>query len=200
RIAFCPNNKQPISQRVKNETILTKFNRSHCDVCSLRAKCPVKDSKKNTYIRYNLKDFRLARRRQYEKTPAFVKKYTFRAGVEATMSEYKRITGVNKLRVRGLKPVAFAATLKALGINILRSVKAYNRRTIPPRTPLSSQSSSYFYSMTLFRISVFFQSMLFKLRLIWTEILKTGFYPNICYSSQFGTEFSFFKSEACFSF
>ncbi|MCP3942922.1 MAG: hypothetical protein GY710_15740, partial [Desulfobacteraceae bacterium] len=47
RIAFCPNNKQPISQRVKNETILTKFNRSHCDVCSLRAKCPVKDSKKN---------------------------------------------------------------------------------------------------------------------------------------------------------
>ena len=37
------------------------------------------------------------------------------------MSEYDRRTGVKQLRVRGLKTVRFRATLKALGINILRA-------------------------------------------------------------------------------
>ena len=34
-----------------------------------------------------------------------------------------RLTGVKHLRVRGLKAVSFAATLKALGLNILRSTR-----------------------------------------------------------------------------
>ncbi len=37
------------------------------------------------------------------------------------MSEYDRRTGVKHLRVRGFKAVRFCATLKAVGVNILRA-------------------------------------------------------------------------------
>ena len=37
------------------------------------------------------------------------------------MSEFDRRTGVKRLRVRGFKAVRFSATLKALGLNILRA-------------------------------------------------------------------------------
>ncbi len=62
-------------------------------------------------------------RRQYENSEEFKDRYRWRAGVEATMSEYDRKTGVKHLRVRGLKAVRFSATLKALGVNIFRAAR-----------------------------------------------------------------------------
>jgi len=38
-------------------------------------------------------------------------------------SQFNRLTGDKHLRVRVLKAVRFAATLKALGLNILRSTR-----------------------------------------------------------------------------
>jgi hypothetical protein len=64
---------------------------------------------------------RIAKRRAYEQTDEFKDRYRWRSGVEATMSEYDRRTGVKRLRVRGFKAVRFCATLKALGINLLRA-------------------------------------------------------------------------------
>ena len=64
---------------------------------------------------------RLAKRRAYEKTDEFKDRYRWRSGVEATMSEYDRRTGVKHLRVRGLKAVRFCATLKAVAVNIFRA-------------------------------------------------------------------------------
>lgn len=135
RIKQCPGGQPPLSQQVKKDIIIAKFKKDHCQICPKRDQCLVKDQKKTTYIRYSSKDVRLALRRKYEKTSEFTQKYAFRAGVEATMSEYKRTTGVGKLRVRGLKPVSFCATMKALGVNILRSSKAYfasDNNMMPP--------------------------------------------------------------------
>ena len=64
---------------------------------------------------------RLAIRRAYEQTEEFKDRYRWRSGVEATMSEYDRKTGVKHLRVRGFKAVRFCATLKAVGVNIFRA-------------------------------------------------------------------------------
>ena len=61
---------------------------------------------------------RIAQRRIFELSDKFKDRYRWRAGVEASMSEYDRRTGVKHLRVRGLKAVRFCATLKALGVNI----------------------------------------------------------------------------------
>ena len=46
-------------------------------------------------------------KRSNEQSNEFKDRYRWRAGVEATMSEYDRRTGVKQLRVRGLKAVKF---------------------------------------------------------------------------------------------
>jgi hypothetical protein len=73
------------------------------------------------YLRFTDKQLRVALRRVEIQTEAFKDRYRWRAGVEATMSEYDRRTGVKHLRVRGFKAVRFSARLKALGLNILRA-------------------------------------------------------------------------------
>ena len=86
--------------------------------------CPVKPGKKYAYYRYSAKSARLALRRQHEQTDEFKSKYRWRAGVEATMSEFDRRTGLKRLRYRGMKAIRFAATMKAVGINIFRATTA----------------------------------------------------------------------------
>ena len=86
------------------------------------------EGKRGYRLRYDGKQLRNARRRAFEATPLFMELYRFRAGVEATMSQYDRKTGVKHLRVRGFKNVAFCATLKAAGINLLRATAFINRK------------------------------------------------------------------------
>jgi hypothetical protein len=81
----------------------------------------VKRDKHSTTISYDAKALRLSRRRAKEKTEAFREAYRFRAGVEGTMSDLARVTGIKHLRVRGMRPVRVAAVLKAAGLNILRA-------------------------------------------------------------------------------
>ena len=47
------------------------------------------------------------------------------------MNEYDRRTGVKHLRVRGIKAVRFCATLKALGVNILRATAVRATQMVP---------------------------------------------------------------------
>ena len=49
-----------------------------------------------------------------------------------------RRTGVKQLRVRGFKNVAFCATLKAAGINLIRATAFSNRKNsgVPDLTPV----------------------------------------------------------------
>jgi phage gp37-like protein len=79
-------------------------------------------------LNYDEKRLRIARRRQHERTEEFRQKYRWRAGVESTMSQYDRLTGVKHLRVRGMKAVRFSAVMKATAINIARAVAARQAR------------------------------------------------------------------------
>ena len=63
------------------------------------------------------------------------------------MSEYDKVTGVKRLRVRGMKTVRFAATLKAIGVNILRAVAVRKARGLVAalgKAGLSPQKSTFF--------------------------------------------------------
>ena len=70
---------------------------------------------------YDEKSMRLAKRRAMEKREEFRGRYRFRAGIEGSISEFDRRTGVKKLRVRGKKAVGFCVYLKETGLNILRA-------------------------------------------------------------------------------
>ncbi len=129
-VLACPQGQEPLSRKKKKTRFTQGFDCETCAKCPLINGCPVKPGKKYYYLRYEEKAMRIAKRRGAEQTTEFKDRYRWRAGVEATMSELDRRTGVKQLRVRGFKAVRFSAILKALGINLFRAAavrKATNR-------------------------------------------------------------------------
>jgi len=125
KILACPQGHAPETVKKKKTRYTAAFDSAQCEQCACYTDCPVKKGKKSHYLRYTEKESRIARRRMYEQTVEFKDRYRWRAGAEATMSEYDRRTGAKRLRVRGLKAVRYCATLKALGINLLRAAAAW---------------------------------------------------------------------------
>ncbi len=126
-IKNCPEGHKP--QRInktKSNNLTARFSKEHCSICSRRDNCPVKFHKKVTYVKYNEKQLRLAIRRKYEESSEFKDRFRWRAGIEGTFSHYKSDTGAGRLGVRGLAGVRFSEILKALGLNILRSARAFS--------------------------------------------------------------------------
>jgi len=120
-ITSCPQGSAPIRVKKISTGFSASFTPGVCLDCPVFKQCPVCKGKKAYYYRYKHKDIRLAHRRRNESTASFKDKYRFRAGIEATMSEFDRRTGVKHLRVRGMKAVCFAAVMKAIGLNIFRA-------------------------------------------------------------------------------
>jgi hypothetical protein len=128
-VTGCPVGFKPESCRQNiNGKFVAVFNRSQCKSCGQYSICPSKLGVKSAYVRYNSKQQRLAGRRAQEQTDEFVETYRWRAGVEATMSEFDKLTGVKKLRVRGRKAVRYFATMKAAGLNLLRAARVMRAR------------------------------------------------------------------------
>ena len=131
-------------KRGKKNAMSVAFASEHCDVCSLRDRCPVKPGRKRHYLRFNLKALRIAERRAGEHTPEFKDKYRWRAGIESTFSEMGKTTGIKRLRVRGLTAVGYCARLKAIGVNLFRAARvkrALDALRAAPGTALSGISS-----------------------------------------------------------
>jgi hypothetical protein len=120
-VVSCPEGHEPDWTKRKKTRHTAAFDSQNCSICPFQDICPVKKGKKYHYLRYTDKEMRLSIRRAYEQTEDFKDRYRWRSGVEATMSEYDRKTGVKHLRVRGFKAVRFCATLKAVGLNIFRA-------------------------------------------------------------------------------
>jgi hypothetical protein len=136
KIKVCPQGHVPVKVKHKKHRHTAAFDSSHCIHCPLAEGCPVKPGKKHHYLRYDDKTMRIATRRAMEHTPEFKEKYRWRAGMEATMSEYDRTTGVKRLRIRGLPAVRFCVTLKAIGMNLMRATavrKALKEQGEAPR-------------------------------------------------------------------
>jgi hypothetical protein len=125
KIVSCPNECTPVKQKYKKSRYSVSFEKQRCEQCPLRDRCPAKPGARHHHLNFSTKDLKASRRRRHEQSGAFREKYRWRAGVEATMSEYDRRTGVKQLRVRGLDRVRFAAVMKAVGINLLRAARHY---------------------------------------------------------------------------
>jgi hypothetical protein len=128
KVTACPQGHAPIKVKHKKHRHTAAFDSSHCTSCPFSEACPVKPGKKHHYLRYEDKTMRIATRRAKERSPEFKDKYRWRAGIEATMSEYDRVTGVKRLRVRGFPAVRYCAKLKAIGVNLFRATAVRNAR------------------------------------------------------------------------
>jgi hypothetical protein len=124
-VTVCPAGHSPERANYKRKTdrFSATFAPDICRQCPHAGQCPVIAGKKKNHLRYSGKQYRLAVRRAKENTEAFTEVYRWRAGVEATMSQYDRLTGIKYLRVRGKKAVRFCAKMKATGLNLLRAAR-----------------------------------------------------------------------------
>lgn len=94
---------------------------STCGTCRLKCRCPISRDPMLCQLRLNGKDLRLAQRRAAERTDDFRTTYRMRGGIEATNSMLKRVTGLDRLRVRGRPAVFSSILLKVAGWNLLRA-------------------------------------------------------------------------------
>jgi hypothetical protein len=123
----CPKGNEPVLKKKKKTGFTQGFSLETCSQCTLKDQCIVRCGKRHYYLRYKEKAMRLAKRKARENTAEFKDEYRWRAGVEATMSEFDRRTGVKHLRVRGFEAVRFCAILKAIGINLFRATALRKR-------------------------------------------------------------------------
>ncbi len=130
QVVSCPAGQVPVKVRLnpRKKRHGAAFDSVQCRACTQEKDCPVKPGRNHHYLRYTDKSLRASVRRSREQTPEFKEKYRWRAGVEAAMSQFDRLTGVKRLRVRGLQAVRFCATLKAAGVNIFRATTVQKAR------------------------------------------------------------------------
>lgn len=129
RVLACPQGEAPRSCKYRKHRYSIAFSSARCNACPQGPRCPVKPGKNYHYLRYAEKAGRVAARRAYQQTAEFRDRYRWRAGIEGAMSEYDRLTGVKRLRVRGLKAVRFCVTLKAVGVNLFRATAVRRARS-----------------------------------------------------------------------
>ncbi len=105
------------------KAVIAVFSAAHCSECEFLPICPVKRQKGGNYrLRYKRTDMATSRRRQEQETDDFKERYKIRSGIEATISEADRVTGLKRTWNRGKDRVAMSIFMKALAINIKRYV------------------------------------------------------------------------------
>ena len=144
-VTSCPAGHSPdrVSYKKKTDRFSAVFNHDLCHNCPLIGQCKLRPGKNKFLLHYSHKQQRIAVRRATEQTQSFAEVYRWRAGVEATISEFDRRTGVKNLRVRGKPAVRFAATMKAAGLNILRAGAVRKARRKASTTGLGTKSLVY---------------------------------------------------------
>lgn len=175
-VVRCPAGQAPVKVTRGGETDhrAATFDAAVCRSCPRREECPVKAGKKHFTLHYTDRALRSSQRRANEETEGFRNRYRFRSGIEATMSELDRRTGVKRLRVRGLSAVRFCVKMKVLGLNIFRAAavraarraeaararcaeKASGEAVVTPETVFSPLLASLSVALGMF-ISIFMAS------------------------------------------
>jgi hypothetical protein len=126
RVVTCPAGHQPESSTYDETTQKTKtiMPAKTCASCDFSGECPIRRTNGQYQLEHTGKDRRLASRRREEMTDAFRERYAKRAGIESTNSGIKQVTGIGRLRVRGMPRVSMAIYLKVAGWNVLRAASS----------------------------------------------------------------------------
>jgi hypothetical protein len=129
RVVRCPEGHAPIETSVAKVRLQVLFDTTQCKSCQQQANCPLAAvGRASQRFQYTHDRVRQRNRRLGDADDQFRRRYRWRAGVEGTMSRFKHQMAMDRLRVRGMKRVTYAALLRALGLNIHR-VTAYQAAT-----------------------------------------------------------------------
>ena len=128
-VLSCIQGHRPLSctvsenKKKRKKKVRAIFPKDACSVCEFQSICPVKRIKGGNYrLEYKLEAMATSKRKAGQEGKDFKERYKIRSGIEATVSEADRVTGLKNVWCRGLDRVRTAVTFKALALNIKRYI------------------------------------------------------------------------------
>lgn len=152
-VATCPAGQQSdrfYQRQTRRGTTnwIFAFNMAGCGKCPLRPRCTTAKKSGRTLTIYPPKQYQaLQAAREREETEEYKQLYDKRAGVEGTISQAIRTTGLRRTRYRGLARTRLQHLASAAALNVIRSV-AWLRgerpvvRFVSPFVALASQAAA----------------------------------------------------------
>lgn len=124
QVLACIKDHSPLNCEFNGSNHVTAiFSGSHCSSCEFLPICLVKRHRRGNFrLRYKLSDMATSRRQQQQETVDFKERYKIRSGIEATISEADRVTGLKRSWTRGKERLTASVIFKALAINIKRFI------------------------------------------------------------------------------
>jgi hypothetical protein len=130
-VLSCIQGHRPLSctvsekKKKRKKKVKAIFSKEACSLCEFQSVCPVKRVKGGHYrLEYKLEAMATSKRKQEQEGKDFKERYKIRSGIEATVSEADRVTGLKRVWCRGLDRVRTAVTFKALALNIKRYIES----------------------------------------------------------------------------
>jgi hypothetical protein len=130
----CPQGHAPVRHGMRTSSSKAKaalhafFDGNACAKCELKDRCMARPPNNKNGGNYHLEIapalVERDRRKAEQAEEEWWDRYKIRSGIEATMSEMKRVTGMGKLRVRRITRVTLAVGLKASACNVKRWLSA----------------------------------------------------------------------------
>ena len=124
--ARCPQGKvsrqwKPTHTPVGKPTIHVEFDPADCTPCPVRMQCThAKRDPRELTLRPQAQDEAMRQLRLRQRTPAFKDLYAQRAGIEGTLSQGLRLTGLRHARYRGFAKVHLQHSIAAVALNLVR--------------------------------------------------------------------------------
>lgn len=125
RVIKCANGVTPKKNtyNVKTGQVVAAFDADKCKSCPLYDICHPKMNKKTGRVTISSKSVTRAQARRTMKTEEYKEMMKYRNGVEAIPSEMRRKYSVDKMPVRGLKPIKLNLGFKIIAHNFKKMVK-----------------------------------------------------------------------------
>ena len=119
KIVACPVGQSPTREihDEEKERWAVRFSLEQCGSCPMIGRCPAAERQKFYSLSFTDRQVVVARRRQALDQEYYRGKRHLRPAVEGTVSQFKRRTRNEKLRVRGYQRVRNAIIAMAIGIN-----------------------------------------------------------------------------------
>ncbi len=146
QVATCPqgqHSRQWITQR-EQQTGTVRFAATTCGPCPVRTQCTHGQGGRTLTLTAPEVHAALVERRTVQRTPAFVKQYALRAGIEGTVSQATRTTRLRRTPYQGqskthLHHVAIAAALNLKRISAHLHAHSLDKPTRPvrPKSPFA---------------------------------------------------------------
>jgi transposase len=147
RVATCPQGQssvgwtQPLDRR-HQETVVIRFAAATCRSCPVRAQCSGGQGGRTLTLRPPEVHAALVQRRALQRSPAFVKQYGRRAGVEGTIAQAVRTTRLRRTPSSGLCKTHLHHVAIAAGLNLKRiAVHLHAQSLGKPSRPVRPKSS-----------------------------------------------------------